>query len=186
VQLALTDGLDTSDEEMQATRYILYQIRKGSALAGTEEQTWRTRLAHALIRLREYSEAIALLAPRDLKIASLSWNDAFNLAMAMWGRDGAPPEHLFHHVLECHSDETAPYSAHYNECLAISALLCDEKTSAKRFRDQSRDIVNNMAGMEFSASEYLRISPVNFLRQLVELGTAIDSGDTTIPPALGR
>jgi cellulose biosynthesis protein BcsQ len=186
VQLTLTEGLDTSDEEMQATRCILRQVGKDNAFSDEENQTWHTQLALALVRLREFSEVISLLAPGDLKKTTLSQRDAFNLAVAMWGRDGIPSADLFQHVLDLHSEEAMQQSANYYQCLAISALVCGRKELAQRFRDTSFEIVRNMAGMEFSAWRYLRISPVNFVHDLAALRTMIDSGEVFVPPVVSR
>lgn len=192
VQLWLTNGLDTSDEEMQATRCILQRVAEDFAFSGDEDRDWRTRLAQAFIRLREFSETIALLAPRDFNVETLSWRDAFNLAIAMWGRDRTPPKHLFEHVLMLHADSESQVNeqhqtgAEYYFCLSISAWVCEQPPLARQFRDRAYEVTRNMAGMEFSPWHYLRISPVNFTQDLAALRTAIERGPGSAPPVVNR
>lgn len=185
-QLSLTKGLDTSDEEMRATRWILRHLAKSSAFSPEEAEAWRTNLALALIRLKQFEAAVEILDPSGSTAQSLVQRDAFNLAMARWGRDRNVDVELFRRVLDHHTPDSAGNSfANYFQCLSIAAFHCGRTDEAVAYRDKAFEIVKNSPALEFSSWRYLRVSPVIFVQDLMDLKDGLTAGSLS-PPSVQR
>jgi hypothetical protein len=136
--------------------------------------------ALASIRIGDFDAAIQLLNPEGRATEVLDIVCAFNLAMALWGRDGKPPLDLFKAVIQKDATKTEDKddSPNYLQCMSLSyAVLADRDTAMSYLAKARKAIQQKMNSREFSAWSYSKVSPEIFMRHLDELESFIGGAD---------
>jgi hypothetical protein len=101
--------------------------------------------------------------------------NAFNAAMAQWGRDGAPDESAFLRVADLL--ETMPAGMdgpNRRQCLALANAVLGRTTAMMNAIEQARAMMNAMQRRDFSCWRYFSVSPVEFeedLEAIARFGT---------------
>ena len=175
-QLELARGLDTTDAECELRYHILEDLPARASLSPEDLRRWRIEFSLSCIRLNHFVQAIETL--RTGNPNGLEREDAFNLGMAVWGKDGSPASQWFARVLELERSAPRGMDANYLQCLAICTWACGQPLEAARHLAQARQMRFSRGGLEFSAWRYLRVGAREFQEDLAELerlfsGTAV-------------
>lgn len=173
--------------QLRANVAILKQILSDGKAPDTDSEFHLTHHALALncIGIGDFGTAIDLLSPKSGNFVDLDISTSFNLAMAMWGRDGEPPRDLFERVVELDvgASSRANDSANYDQCLAISNAVLGNRDAALRFIGAARQKIDSKQQRTFSGWTYCKVSAQEFLAQLVQI-QSLASGEQASPPIL--
>jgi MinD-like ATPase involved in chromosome partitioning or flagellar assembly len=128
----------------------------------------------ALIAQGSSAAAIKYLKPlAEAKPPSIS--AAFNLAMALWGRDGKPSSAAFQNVAVLHEARGSAFDdANYAQCLAIVHGVLGNKEKAQRFLREARQRTVARPKREISGWSYTKVPPKEFISHLDEIQLLLD------------
>lgn len=171
-QRFLAFRFDGNENQLKTSISILQKLRNGNADEGELPPKYFDHgLAMASIGIGDFNTAIEILKPSSDVNTSLDIADAFNLAMAMWGRDQVPPLDIFNIVIMKNTENPAnsDIGANYLQCIAISHAILGNVESAKLAIDASRKAIEGGAAREFSAWSYSKVTPQVFLSHLEEI-----------------
>ena len=165
------DGLVVSEE------LILARIRS----TNDPSPKLKSELMLNLIGQGRSSDAIELVHSTQRGAGDLEQADAFNLGMARWAVEGAPPRDLFERVLQ--QDEEAhkrPKGANYAQCLSIAHWVVGAIECAKKELDAAKQRIMSQLMPEFSCWRYLLVEPDEFVDDLESINRLL-SGDKVKP-----
>ncbi len=173
-QIFVALQLDDGEEELPAKFAILESVQE----KGTQhpDEITRHALAMAAIGMRRFERAVEILTPADSDLSSLPLPDAFNLAMAMFGKEGAPDVQLFSLITNLHEQKSLPAGANYDFCIAIAYAVVGKSDMALKFLESSRKTVLAQPQRDFSPWTYAKVSPKVFLAHLKQLEEQVPSG----------
>lgn len=145
------------------------------------------QLAMASIGTGDFDTAIEILKPENQVESSLGIVDAFNLAMAMWGRNRTPPIDLFNVVVKRDDESTADdnQGPNYLQCLAITHAALRNNEKAKFFLEGAKESIADISSRVFSAWTYSKVPPQLFLTHLEEIKKFIN-GEEILPRFIGE
>lgn len=134
-------------------------------------------LALASIGIGDFKSAVELLEPVDGEERSLRINEAFNLAMAKWGRDKVPPLELFKIVVEKNAEVKRSHGTNvpnYLQCMAISYGALRNVGDARSYLEEARNKIVLERVRVFSAWSYSKVTPRAFMSHLAEIERFIE------------
>jgi hypothetical protein len=132
---------------------------------------FRNSLVLALMGQRRFAdaiEAIGYVAARGSE-DQLSSQDAFNYAMANWGKTGEIDQALLKHVTKAAGVGETRGVPNHHQCLAIAYWALGDLEHAKSHSDRARQLIMSRPRPEFSAWRYLRMHPIEFVKDLDQL-----------------
>ena len=182
-KMFLAFQFEGNKNQIKANISIMQQLRNEKADEGDVSPEYLTHeLAMASIGIGDFETAVEILKASGGDPASESIADVFNFAMAIWGRDKAPPLELFSRVKEINeaNSSSSDLSANYWQCMAISYSLLKDEESANSFLAKSRRLIEVGATREFSAWTYSRVPPQVFKMHLDEIDR-LNRGGNVIP-----
>ena len=173
--------LEGGEEQAKAKQAILRQLT--STNSENEEQVeYLTHESSLLaIRLGDFEDAIQLLNPKAKLPEDLEISQLFNLAMAFWGKNGKPTQHLFQLVIQkdLQDNEDQGLDPNYLQCISICYAVLGDKESAYSYLAKARKALTSRNSREFSAWTYSRVPPKDFATHLDELEKFIGGSDVT-------
>ena len=127
------------------------------------------------------SDAIELVHSTQKGLGDLDQADAFNLGMARWAVEGAPPRELFERVLEQgEEDLKGAKGANYSQCLSIAHWVVGDIERAKKELAAARQRIMSQQIPAFSCWRYLLVEPHEFIDDLMSISRLL-SGDKVKP-----
>jgi MinD-like ATPase involved in chromosome partitioning or flagellar assembly len=138
----------------------------------------------ALIHSQQYEEALEV--SRLTENSALQSTDVvlvFNVAMALWGRDGNPSKALFLHVIELMQDHLFR-DANDQQCLALASYVVGEYEAAYEHLGRAVQSANRIRDRQFSCWEFLFLSRQEFEANLRDLKYQMDERE--VLPAVFR
>jgi MinD-like ATPase involved in chromosome partitioning or flagellar assembly len=171
-----------NDKQMRANVAILRHLRSSKINKSGEEDFLNHRLALASIGAKEFVTAIEILLPAGEGGREFSITDSFNLAMAIWGRDGTVQKSYFEYVIKKDAEfqQYADAGANYMQCLAISHAVLGNCDRARFFLESSSRKIKDQASRDFSAWSYSKVTPAEFQVHLDEIDMLIN-GKNVLP-----
>lgn len=127
------------------------------------------------------SDAIELVDITQKGWDDLKQEDVFNLGMARWAVEGAPPRELFQRVVE--QDEEDPKKskgANYSQCLSIAHWVVGDIDRAKEKLAVARQRIISRQIPAFSCWRYLVVEPDEFINDLASINRLL-SGENVKP-----
>ncbi|MGF6754904.1 tyrosine-protein kinase family protein [Paraburkholderia sp. GAS42] len=179
-QFAVAIQMDADRNQLAAKAEILSRLLSEShSELGKQRGFIRHEIALAAIGVGDFSRAIQILENMD---GELSIADKFNLAMATWGRDGAPSHELFSEVLDMDGGHSfgSGAGANYLQCLGITNAILGNSDTAEILIRKARDKIKRSNSREFSAWEYLAVGGDDFLRHLGDI-ERMNKGEHRMP-----
>lgn len=181
-QMFIAFQLDGNRKQLKANLAIIQRLRRNPFDDGDFPPGYLDHeLVLALIGTGDCNAAVEAIesAHRDKEI---DVSDSFNLAMAKWGRDGAPALDLFDNVtkLDAGTPLYADRSANYMQCLAISHAVLGNVEEAGFFLAEAKEKIKSGGGRIFSAWSYLKVPVRKFLLDIEEIEKLI-SGEDILP-----
>lgn len=180
-QLFLAFQFDSNENQLKAHATILNRLQHKN-IDGYPSDYLNGSLSLALIGIGDFNAAIEVLKPANGDNSSLNINDAFNLAMATWGRDKTPPVSLLNLVINKDAELSPDLSngANYLQCIAICHAALGNIEKARIFLADSRKKIESGTAREFSAWSFSKVSPQVFLSHLGEIEKLIN-GENILP-----
>ena len=127
------------------------------------------------------SDAIELVHSTQKGLGDLDQADAFNLGMARWAVEGAPPRELFERVLQQdEEDHKRPKLANYAQCLSIAHWVVGDIECAEKELAAARQQIMSQLMPAFSCWRYLLVEPDEFVNDLESINRLL-SGDKVKP-----
>ena len=127
------------------------------------------------------SDAIELVHSTQKGLGDLDQADAFNLGMARWAVEGAPPRELFERVFEQgEEDVKGSKGANYSQCLSIAHWAVGDIERAKKELEAARQRIMSQQIPAFSCWRYLLVEPDDFIDDLESIHRLL-SGDKVKP-----
>lgn len=176
-QMFLAFQFEGNVKQLKANATIIKRLRKEKLhAAGYPSDYLSHELALASIGIGDFSTAIDNLKPKNGESAAFSIYHAFNLAMAMWGKDGTPSIEYFKLVVKLNeSTEQEGRGANYYQCIALAYVVLGNPGKANFYLDKARKASENETARLFSAWSYTKVTPQIFLSHLNEIEKCIDS-----------
>jgi cellulose biosynthesis protein BcsQ len=170
-RLWIAQQLSTRSTDYTAAREILDDVLDSSIDNAVRRQV-REQLGFILIGLREFTRAAELLS--DANLAEI--HNLFNLAMAVWGRDGVPPRELFEAVVA--SDARAPnrHDANYMQCLALAFGVLGDSGTADDYLARAVQQVMSSDVPVISCWRYDLVSSELFIADVNEMRNYLTAG----------
>jgi MinD-like ATPase involved in chromosome partitioning or flagellar assembly len=161
----------------------------GERIAGIEARailaTAQHTLGLCLIGLGEFDNAATLISEQVSIAARFNIADAFNFAIAEWGRRERPSPELFAKVLELAAADDDDESPNNDQCLAIASWAVGDRVRAFKLLERARTAIARRTAPEFSCWRYLRVRRELFLHDLGEM-ELLFGGDERQPRFLLR
>ena len=182
-QMFLASQSEGSKKRLRANATILRQLRQSKTQEdGLSKDYLDDQLALASIGVGDFGTAIEILQPDGGNRESLSIHDAFNLAMALWGRDRIPPANLFEIVIRKDSEQppVSSRTANYKQCMSICQAVLGNRENARGLLVASRNTIGGKTVREFSAWTYSRVPSKVFVSHLDEIERFIN-GEHILP-----
>ena len=166
-KIFLAYEFEGNENQIKANVAILHQLKNAEIEEpGFPPDELNHALALASIGVGDFNTAVELLEPVGGDEASLKITNAFNLAMAKWGRDGLPPVKLFEFVTEKDNDYKrsihVDMGANYAQCIAISYASLKNVAKARLYLDEARKKMETESARVFSAWSYSKVTPQVF------------------------
>lgn len=127
-----------------------------------------------LIHEGRWEEAMRLIAPED--DSPLPVEDAFNLAMAHWGKTGTPSLEQMARAYNAISDE-ARLDANFQQCGAIAAWVVGDKDQAMMYLDAAVHLAKNRPDLIFSCWRYAYVYYSDFTDDCQSIRSMINGGN---------
>lgn len=162
-----------NENQLRANVEILKSLRELPSGNGVKAPSdyLAYELALASIGIGDFESAIKILQPNDQQFEKLSIPDAFNLAMAYWGRDKNPNIELLTIVANHSNLRTSDLDseANYAQCLAITFAALKDYDKARFFLEAAKAAMKNQPRRLFSAWTYSKVSQKKFLAHLEQI-----------------
>jgi tetratricopeptide (TPR) repeat protein len=174
-------GLDRNIDQVNASYRILNELRNTD-----DEQTLLPKeifngpISLNAIALGKYDDALEILNPKHKQASEIEQiTDAFNIAMALWGRDRRPQENFFRRVAELEKSHPN-VDANFLQCMAITYGSLGEREKALTLVSEARLKANAVRTQTFSAWRYMYATPKEFALDLDDI-EALLSGQINLP-----
>lgn len=142
---------------------ILSELLGDKSITVEQRDSVATELCLCYVGLGQFEEAQRLIstgrpAPSDLSLA-----EAFNYAMAEWGRTGQIPAEFFRRVVDLdESLATRRDDANYSQCLTLALWAAGHTELACIRIDEAEKRAGSLGAPDFSCWRYLRAQPHDF------------------------
>jgi tetratricopeptide (TPR) repeat protein len=183
-RLRIAQELMSTIESLVAAERLLRGIADDNSASELKSGT-RNWLELCLIAQEKYDQAMVIIA--DNRPAASEFKDiqdAFNYAMAEWGKTGSPPRDLFSQVIELSKGQNNR-GVNYLQCIAIAYLCIDDMENADKYVSRALREIRMRPNRAFSAWRYLQASPNEFRQDLTSIQKMI-GGETSVPAFFGR
>lgn len=137
----------------------------------------RSYLILALIGLGHFELAIETIGDAEEAIADARADDLFNLAIALWGRDGQPPVELFQQVIDLVNNGDLGYDANLYQCVALAEMVTGDAEAASDSIEYARWRART-GERAFSCWRYLEVSGREMLNDLSAMAQIVGA----VPP----
>jgi hypothetical protein len=165
-------------ENLQHAERILRALLSEPRVAGQDDGTFQNGLVLTLIGQGKFREAIDVIGKPS---EESSPQDNFNYAMAVWGETGHPHAGTMRNLILAEQASALKASPNGYQCAAIAAWVIGDAEMAGRYAETARQLIMSNPRLEFSAWQYLRRNPVEFLRDMDEI-TSLIGGANVRPP----
>jgi MinD-like ATPase involved in chromosome partitioning or flagellar assembly len=172
-------------ESLPAAESLLLGIMNDASAGHQQKDSVQITLVLCLIAQEKYDEAIAKISEK-ISGRSQSQNiiDAFNYAMAEWGKTGNPSPSLFSRVVDL-SESEMRRDPNYLQCMAISHFCANDIENAEKYLKDAFREMSVRSYRSFSAWRYLEASPNEFREDLRSMQKMIN-GEKAAPIFFGR
>lgn len=147
---------------LQASIDLLTLCRDRSNLSAVQSKNIKSSLLLSLIGLSKFSQALKLFGSTRPSSQDLDIQDAFNYAMAEWGKTNNLPKDMFLRVIELDSNSPMVYSANYLQCLSIALWAVGRESDASSRLDMAISTISKRPAPDFSCWRYMRVTPEDF------------------------
>lgn len=184
-RLRIAEELMTAIDGLPAAERLLQGVTSdASASEGLKSRT-QNPLELCLIAQEKYDQAMATIAAeRPIASELKDIRDAFNYAMAEWGKTGSPPHEFFARVIEL-SKAQNDRALNYLQCIAIAYFCIGDNEKADEYVKRALREIGIRPSRSFSAWRYLETSPNEFRQDLRSLQKMIE-GEQVVPAFFGR
>jgi cellulose biosynthesis protein BcsQ len=182
----IAQELMTTVESLPAAERLLAGIANDATASDQTKSMAQNSLELCLIAQEKYDEAmIAIVQKRPNAGEFENIRDAFNYAMAEWGKTERPHRDLFSRVVEL-STSRKDEGLNYLQCMAIAHFCVNDVAKADEYVKQAlREIRIHPAYRTFSAWRYSETSPPEFRKDLMSVQKMI-GGEKLLPLFFGR
>ncbi len=135
-----------------------------------------------LIGLGRFDEALEAFS--DSSEAQPSLPDAFNRAMATWGRDGQPDRSLFAEIVRL-SEGYDEHEANFFQCMALANHVIGNSADANEFLSRARTRAIGSPQPMFSCWRYREVGTDAFLDDLRSIESLMEGADE-VPKFISR
>ncbi len=149
------------------------------------------RVAHlltlTLIGLHEFERAIEVIDAQKGEWYPVP--DAFNKAIAVWGKEGVPPHDMFARIVELAEAEPvrdldSPNYANFHQCIALAAAVLNDRDKVERhLADARQGAITLPVSALFSCWTYTNVDTREFLGHLQQINR-FAQGEPVVPPAV--
>jgi len=178
-QLTISRELQFSRESLAVAAELLKSVAMRQDLTSDQRDEMKSTLSLALIGLGRFAEAMTLISTSRPVPEALDVQEAFNYAMAEWGQTKAPPKDLFARVIELDKQKKSS-GPNYDQCLSLAFYAVGDLGSALQKLSDARQQMMTLPRPEFSAWQYLKVDPSQFLRDLDSIEEMIQ-GKAVLP-----
>jgi tetratricopeptide (TPR) repeat protein len=173
-QMRVAQELMANLEGLPAAERLLLAISEDESADPENKRAVQNCLSLCLIAQEKYDEAMASISEKRLPADQFEdIRDAFNYAMAEWGKTESPPLDLFSRVVEL-GKLSKLQGANYLQCMAIANFVVDDKDNAQEYYRRALREIRVNPGRNFSAWRYLEASPTEFRNDLEDIKEMID------------
>jgi MinD-like ATPase involved in chromosome partitioning or flagellar assembly len=167
-QLTVSRELQFSRESLAVAAELLRSVATRQDLTSDQRNEVKSNLSLALIGLGRFDEAMTIISSARPVPEALDIQEAFNYAMAQWGQTKSPSKELFARVIDL--DEPRESSGpNYDQCLSIAFYAVGDIPKALQRLADARQQMMTLPRPDFSAWQYLRVDPTQFLKDLDSL-----------------
>ena len=185
--LFIAQHLSASRTQAKIVVEMLLSLLQRTGLSTNESAEIRHSLARFSISVGNYSAAIDALERLDSERQSLTFEGAFNYAIALWGQTGNVVREAFervldlsHDVLDSHLVMSIPAASEF-QCMAIVHWALGDMQEARAFAEEAIREMRSQGGNAFSSWQYLVVPIGVFERDIDELLKLI-GGDENVKP----
>lgn len=177
----IASWLETKREFLPTVADKMFDLLESGNVSERDVDMIRNHLTLALIGSGDFSAALDQLS-RTVGDVDTTFADGFNLAMARWGRDGAPPVE----ELRAFADSRIPLSmrdsANVHQCLALAHAVSGNPARAEEELLLARREVSG--GLTFSCWRFLNVYGAEFQSDLDEMANLLATRKSLSPPFL--
>ena len=182
-KLWLAKMLNRSVADVPVAVFLLEQILDAGEQSERLYDSARRELGMLYMRLGMCSEAARMFRNGEKDITELRMDDAFNLAMALWGTDGTIQAEIFKSVIKLHcskyQQDTTPNQF---QCMAIAYWAVGDSSTALDCVEQAKRAVSSFqVRTGFSCWRYSQASVKIFMEDLDEIRSLIEGCDSLMP-----
>ena len=162
---------------------LLEQILDTGELSESLRDSAKRELGKSYMGLGRCSEAARMFRNEEKDITESRMDDAFNLAMALWGADGTIQSEIFKYVIKLHcSNSQQDTTPNQFQCMAIAYWAVGDSSTALDCVEQAKRAVSSFqVRTEFSCWRYFKVSIKIFMEDLNEIRSLIKGRDSPIP-----
>lgn len=166
-------------------------LRKWLHLHGKDAKTdeiddVKLELVLCLIGLGKFPDAMSTISVELPPSGILSQHDAFNYAMAEWGRTGTAPAEIVNRVIVLNEERgEESRNPNYNQCIALAQWLAGHGEAASLFAERALTAIQANPGPTFSAWSYMMVRARQF-REEVEEMQRMFRGEPLLPEFIRR
>jgi hypothetical protein len=184
-RLLIAEELMRDVQALPAVERILRGIEDDNSVDAAIKGGARNRLCLCFIAQEKYDNAMATISEKRSRVEEINdIRNAFNYAMAEWGKTGTPPRDLFSRVIELSKSENEQ-SANYLQCMAIANFVIGDRDQAHEYVNRALREIRVNPRMVFSSWRYLEAIPAEFRQDLEAIKTMIEGREVT-PLFIGR
>jgi cellulose biosynthesis protein BcsQ len=184
-RLRIAQELTTTIEGLPAAERLLLGVANDGAASDGLRSGTQNPLELCLIAQEKYDQAMSIIAAKRPVASELKdIRDAFNYAMAEWGRTGNPPRDFFAQVVDL-SKAQNDRGPNYLQCVAIAYFCIGDTENADEYAKRALREIRIRPIRSFSAWRYLETSPNEFRQDLGSLQKMIE-GEQVVPAFFGR
>lgn len=177
----VAEDLDLSRDERRVAVDILEELLEAGEGSTRERTSWEYDLAFAQMSIGRFVDALSVFEAQARSSGMGSIPTAFNLAMAIWGTEGAPDVSAFERVVELFDEEDdidwLVNSPNNLQALSVAECLTSRLPEASRHLEESRQLILGRRN-DISCWSYTRVSPAVFLAHCDEITRLFDGQDS--------
>jgi len=174
--------LRTNEAGHELSRGVLERALARPDMKG--EARLQRELVLNLIGLKRFEDALELLGSDEEILSAEDISQAFNGAVAIWGRDGRPNPDAFANVLALDVVGRSFEDGNYQQCIALAAFVVGDEATAKDAINRARGALGGAARV-FSCWTYTDVSRLRMAEHLTAMEEQAMQGNLR-PPSVDR
>ncbi len=176
----IASQLNRSKTEARIAAHVLRSSRSEWPSELSEMATESLSLSN--VAIGSFSEAIQEYKAMVQDVSEMGIADAFNYGMAQWGYRNELCREPFERAVICfRQDQQAYQSPNHLQCMAVAHWVVGDNLKARELVQTAREKINKRTTREISCWRYLRVSPVEFVKDLDELLELVAGNDRIRP-----